>query len=325
MNSSLAWVFPGQGSQYVGMGKSLYDSAADARRLFELADATLGFSLSDLCFSGPESDLQLTANAQPAILVASLASLAALREQGKLNDPPAFVAGHSLGEYSALVAAGAIDFADAVRLVRERGRLMQSVGSVGGEASGMAAVIGLDADALQQVCAECDVDVANYNAPDQTVISGLQSNLARAGEAAKQAGAKRVIPLSVSAAFHSRLMRNMAADLAQFMQSITIRDANIPVVNNVNAAPVTAAEDIRSGLVAQTYSPVQWVRTLEYIAAQGVSKFIEIGPGKVLAGLVRRTLPDAEAVTSEQLLSLSLKLYQPQSKIQNPKSDNIWK
>jgi len=285
------------------MGKSLYEGSAEAKRLFELADDTLGLALTDLCFNGPESELQLTANAQPAILVTSLASLAALREAGKLDEAqPAFVAGHSLGEYSALVAAGSLDFADAVRLVRERGRLMQQVGSVGGESSGMAAVIGLDATTLAQICAAADVDIANFNAPDQTVISGLQSRLATAMDAAKAAGAKRVLPLSVSAAFHSRLMREMADDLAQFMQSIIVRDAAIPLVNNVNAEPVTAAAAIRSGLVAQTYSPVQWVRSLEYIAAQGVSSFIEIGPGKVLAGLVRRTLPDAEAITSEQLL-----------------------
>jgi [acyl-carrier-protein] S-malonyltransferase len=301
--SALAYLFPGQGSQYVGMGKSLYEGSAEAKRLFELADDTLGIALTDLCFNGPESELQLTANAQPAILVTSIASLAALREAGKLGEQPAFVAGHSLGEYSALVAAGSLDFADAVRLVRERGRLMQQVGSVGGESSGMAAVIGLDTDKLAQICAAADVDVANFNAPDQTVISGLESNLATAMEAAKAAGAKRVLPLSVSAAFHSRLMREMADDLAHFMQSITVRDAAIPLVNNVNAAPVTDADTIRSGLVAQTYSPVQWVRSLEYMAGQGVSSFIEIGPGKVLAGLVRRTLPAAEAVTSEQLLS----------------------
>jgi len=285
------------------MGKSLYEGSTEAKRLFELADDTLGLALTDLCFNGPESELQLTANAQPAILVTSIASLTALREVGKLDEAqPAFVAGHSLGEYSALVAAGSLDFADAVRLVRERGRLMQQAGSVGGESSGMAAVIGLDADTLAQICAVADVDIANFNAPDQTVISGLQSRLATAMEAAKAAGAKRVLPLSVSAAFHSRLMRGMADDLAQFMQSIIVRDAAIPLVNNVNAEPVTAADAIRSGLVAQTYSPVQWVRSLEYMAAQGVSRFIEIGPSKVLAGLVRRTLPAAEAITSEQLL-----------------------
>ncbi len=284
------------------MGKLLYDSSAEAKRLFDLADATLGFALTDLCFNGPEAELQLTANAQPAILAHSIASVVALREAGKLEESPAFVAGHSLGEYSALVAANSLDFADALRLVRERGRLMQLVGSVAGESSGMAAVIGLDAATLDQICADAGVDVANFNAPDQTVISGLQSKLASAMEAAKAAGAKRVLPLSVSAAFHSRLMREMADDLAQFTQSITVRDATIPLVNNVNAAPVSDAAAIRSGLVAQTYSPVQWVRSLEYMSQQGVTRFIEIGPGKVLAGLVRRTLPNAEAVTSEQLL-----------------------
>lgn len=303
-NSTLkAWLFPGQGSQYVGMGKALVETSAAARQVFAQADATLGFSLSELCYNGPEGELQLTTNAQPAILTHSIASLAALREAGKLEGQPAYVAGHSLGEYSALVAAGALDFADALRLVRERGRLMQLVGSRGGESSGMAAVIGLDAATLAQICDDTEVDVANFNAPDQTVISGLQSKLTLAIAAAQAAGAKRVLPLNVSAAFHSRLMRDMAVDLAHFMQSIEIRSANITLVNNVNAEAVTDADAIRSGLVRQTYSPVQWVRTLQFMAAQGVGSFTEIGPGKVLIGLVKRTLPEAEGLTSEQLLA----------------------
>ena len=299
-----AWVFPGQGSQYVGMAKVLHERSAAVRQLFAQADDALGFNLSDLCFNGPEGELQQTQNAQPAILVASIAALTALKDEGKLpQQAPTYVGGHSLGEYSALVAAGSLTFVDAVRLVRERGRLMANVGQVNGESSTMLAVIGLEREQLEAISADCGVDIANFNTPTQTVLSGLQSKIAAAGEAAKAAGAKRVIPLPVSAAFHSRLMVSMADDLALFMAEVPTQEASIPIIANVTATAITRAEEIRIELVKQTYSPVQWVRSVQYMAAAGVDNYIEVGPGKVLAGLIRATQPTANVLLSEQLLA----------------------
>ena len=301
--SACAWIFPGQGSQAVGMGKALYDAHPEVRALYDAADRALGYPISGLCFNGPTDTLQQTNHAQPALLVTELAHLQALKlRPGWDPRPPLFVAGHSLGEYAALVAAGALQFADALNLVAERGRLMQQAGSVGGP-TGMAAVIGLDDAALGEVCREAGVDIANLNAPGQVVISGPLEALEAASALARQRGARRVVPLQVSAAFHSRWMRPMSEHLAQAIAATPITDPSLPVVANVTARPVASAAEIRQLLAAQTYSPVRWVESVQHMASQGVDTFIEIGPGKVLTGLVKRIVPDAQAQASEDLLA----------------------
>jgi [acyl-carrier-protein] S-malonyltransferase len=261
--SSLAYVFPGQGSHYVGMGKDLYDSSPAARAIFQEADAALGFDLSGLCFDGPADVLTDTVNQQPALLTVSIAVLETLRAAGKLTQAPAFVAGHSLGEFSALVAAGALDFADAVRLVRERGRLMKAAGE---ETPGaMAAVLSLEGSVVEAVCAEASQRVgglgvvcANYNAPGQIVVSGEKSALEAASVLARERGARRVIPLAVSMASHSPLMAGAAREFAAAVNAAPWRDAGIPLVANVTARPVRTVQEIKVELVAQLTSPVRW-------------------------------------------------------------------
>lgn len=298
----VAWLFPGQGSQYVGMGRDLAEAFPEVAELYRQADALLGVPLSRLCFEGPEEVLTQTINAQPALLTTSVAVLLALGgrldERGCLRlperlSPPSLVAGHSLGEYTALVTAGALAFPEALRLVRERGRLM-------GEArSGtMAAVIGLEEEALEEICRKCGEEaplvIANYNCPGQYVLSGAAEAVARAMEEAQKRGARRVIPLKVSAAFHSPLMQEAASGLARAVGTAAFSPAGIPVVANTSARPIARPEAFREELVSQVCSPVRWSASLEYMWAQGVRRFLEIGPGTVLAGLVRRTLPEAE-------------------------------
>jgi [acyl-carrier-protein] S-malonyltransferase len=296
-----AFVFPGQGSQYVGMAQDLVAAYPQARTIFEQADTTFGFALSSLCFSGPENDLTDTLNAQPALLTHSIAALRVLQTlQPTLA--PAFVAGHSLGEYSALVAADALDFADALKLVRERGRVMKAAGEK--TPGAMAAMIGIDTAALESVCAETGAQIANYNAPGQIVISGEKDALARAVELAKTRGAKRAIFLAVSIASHSRLMENAAREFASAVASTPLRAPKIPVISNVTAQPLNTVEEIRRELVAQLTSSVQWIKTIEYITAQGVTKFIEIGPKDVLAGLIRRITKDVHAVSVGDVASV---------------------
>ena len=300
--ASVAWVFPGQGSQAVGMGRDLAARYPEAAALYAEADAALGFSLSNLCWEGPEDLLTRTDNAQPAILVTSIAHLTVLKAHFPEVlglEKPAFVAGHSLGEYTALVAAGALGFAEAVRLVRERGRLMNEAGQ---GTSGMVAVIGGDDALLEELCAETGAEMANYNSPGQTAISGTKEALARFSEAAKAKGVKRVIPLSVSAAFHSSLMRPMAEELGKAIGKIEFQDASVPVVSNVTAKPLTSATEIVNELILQTYSPVRWVEITRTMAAGGVTRFVEIGPGKVLTGLIKRIEKEAELVNSEDVL-----------------------
>ncbi|HEY6541150.1 MAG TPA: ACP S-malonyltransferase, partial [Ktedonobacteraceae bacterium] len=323
MTAHIAFLFPGQGSQAVGMGADIFEASNAARRVFEAADEALGFSLSNLCFSGPEETLRETVNAQPAIVTVSLALLAALQEAFSPSPEdaiarvsssqaafswtapltPSFTAGHSVGEYAALVASGVLAMQDAIKLVRERGRLMHHEGTVC--PGGMAAVIGMDEEPLQDVCREATaqssagldasahvgqgkVAVANYNAPGQIVISGEQSALNAAMELAKARGAKRVIPLAVSGAFHSPVMQPAAVGLAEAIATTTLHDAAIPVIGNITASPLTSAQEIRQEMAQQIASPVQWTRTISYLAGAGVTTFIEIGPGQALTGMVKR-------------------------------------
>lgn len=283
--SKVAYVFPGQGSQAVGMGYELYRGSLEARQVFEQADEALQAPLSRLCFEGPEDELRETINAQPAILTASVACLRAVAE---FNGPvkPAFVAGHSLGEYTALVAAGVLEFADAVRVVRERGRLMQEAGRQ--KPGGMAAIIGLDEESLEEVCLETGAQIANINCAGQIVISGTREQLARSMDLAKTRGARRVVPLQVSGAFHSTLMEPAVAGMAQAISQLSFRPAEIPIVANSTAKPVTTAEEVKSELLQQLCHCVQWQPSVEYMVGVGVTTFIEVGPGQVLSGLIKR-------------------------------------
>jgi [acyl-carrier-protein] S-malonyltransferase len=300
--SHAAWVFPGQGSQAVGMGHALYESVPAVRDIYAQADDALGFALSRLCFDGPESDLNRTVNAQPALLVTSFAHLTALRERGAPLPAPRFVAGHSMGEYSALLAADALDLPAAVRLVRARGEAMQAAGDSSAGGSGMAAIIGADDAALAEVCAECGVDLANFNAPGQTVISGARDAVERAGARIKERGARRVVPLAVSIASHSRLMRPAAARMAALLAEAPLRPPAVPLVPNVTARPTTDPAEIRRLLVEQLYSPVRWVESVEYMMAAGVTTFWEIGAGKILGGLIKRIAPAVAVEQSEAYL-----------------------
>lgn len=286
----IAWLFPGQGSQEVGMGRQVAESSPAARDAYARADAALGAPISQLCFEGPMAELTLTANTQPAIVATCSALVAALREKYPSSPPPAFAAGHSLGEYSALVAAGALSLEDAVRLCRARGQAMQDAAPAGQGA--MAAIMGLDALALDTLCAQASqgqiVSVANYNAPGQIVIAGHAEAVARAISAASARGGK-AIPLKVSAPFHCALMRPAAQRLAPLLAEVQMRHLDFPVVANVDGAPNSDPARVRGLLERQIDGPVQWVASVERMAAEGVTHALEIGPGKVLAGLVKRT------------------------------------
>lgn len=279
-------LFPGQGSQYVGMGRPLFDESPSARALFEEADAVLGFALSRVAFEGPEETLLETRNTQPAILVHSVAALTVLREAGFV---PTAAAGHSLGEYSAYVAAGSLRFADAVRLVRRRGELMYRAGVE--RPGAMAAVLGLEMSVLEEVCREASgagiVVPANLNSPGQVVLSGEVSGVEKAMEVASARGAKKAVRLPVSGAFHSPLMESAAEGLREELARVDIRDAAIPVIANQSARPVTAAEDIRLSLERQLLSAVRWEESMRYLLRESGSRFLEIGPGRVLKGLAR--------------------------------------
>jgi [acyl-carrier-protein] S-malonyltransferase len=287
----LALLFPGQGSQSVGMGKALYAASAAARTVFDEADAALGFALSRLCFEGPEEELKLTANTQPAILTHSVAAFEDLRARfPERLEGAAFAAGHSLGEYSANVAARALPFGEAVRLVRERGRFMQEAVPAG--VGAMAAIVGLAPADVEAACREAAmgeaVSPANYNSPEQTVIAGHAAAVARASEACLARGAKRAIALAVSAPFHCALMSPAREKMRPLLEAAAFADASIPVVTNVDAAATRAGSALRDALVRQIDSPVRWVETVQLLARHGVDRALEIGPGNVLSGLVRR-------------------------------------
>ncbi|HXK59746.1 MAG TPA: ACP S-malonyltransferase [Acidobacteriota bacterium] len=287
-----AFVFPGQGSQYSGMGKDLVEAFPEARDVFAEADDTLTFPISRLCFEGPEEQLMLTEHTQPAILTVSTALFRVLQARGHAPD---YVAGHSLGEYSALVAAGSLGFADAVRTVRQRGRFMQEAVPLGTGA--MAAVIGLDLEHLKLICVEAAqgqvVSPANLNAPGQFVIAGHTEAVQRASSVALERGARKVVPLPVSAPFHCLLMKPAEERLAAELSRIQFCDLKVPLVNNVDAHLVRTGDQARDGLIRQVSSAVRWVEDVEHLIRLGVTHFVEVGPGKVLSGLVRRIARDA--------------------------------
>ncbi len=303
MAGRIAFVFPGQGSQTVGMGRAFVETFPEAAARFKVASDALGLDVARLCFTGPEDALALTGNTQPAILTASMAALAGLEERGIKPD---FVAGHSLGEYSALVCAGGLDFSAAVRIVRKRGEFMQEAVPAG--AGAMAAVIGLPVEAVEAVCREAAgagvVEVANLNAPEQVVIAGERAAVERATGIAKAKGAKRVVPLPVSAPFHCRLMRPAAERLREVLATVRFRDLRVPCVTNVDAAPVRTAAEVAEALVRQVAAPIRWVEGVERLLREGVDTFVEVGPGKVLTGLIRRIAPAARTLPVEDMAGL---------------------
>jgi [acyl-carrier-protein] S-malonyltransferase len=289
----LALLFPGQGSQYVGMGKDLFDAFPEAKAVFDEADAALRFPISRVCFEGPEEELKRTANTQPAILTHSIAAFRVLETRQPDRLAGAVVAaGHSLGEYSAGVAAGAYAFADAIRTVRLRGKFMQEAVPEG--VGAMAAILGLAPEAVTKACEDAAVDTgkivspANFNSPEQTVIAGHAEGVARASEVCRERGAKKAVPLPVSAPFHCALMQPAAERLRPVLDALLVSDPRIPVVTNVDAAPAALGDEVRVALARQVASAVRWVESVEAMAAMGVTEALEIGPGAVLAGLVRR-------------------------------------
>jgi len=332
MTTQVAFLFPGQGSQAIGMGADVFEASTAARAVFETVDAALGFSLSTLCFNGPDETLRETINAQPAIVTVSLALLTAFQEalspqNSSWSFPlvPSFTAGHSVGEYAALVASGVLDLRSAALLVRERGRLMHHEGTLC--PGGMAAIIGMDAEPLEAICQEATqtalaelasddankthhpgqghVIVANFNAPGQIVISGEQQALNKAMALAKERGARRVIPLAVSDAFHSPVMQPAASGLAQMIATMPIHDASIPVIGNIHALPLSDVKAIQAELAQQIASSVQWTRTIEYLAHAGVTVFIEIGPGQALTGMVKRIIKGVTAVSISNMADIA--------------------
>ncbi|MFC2036798.1 ACP S-malonyltransferase [Chloroflexota bacterium] len=302
-----AFIFPGQGSQKVGMGQDLAEAYSQARGLYDQADAILGFSLSDLCFDGPKTVLDDTLNTQPAIFVTSLAMLQVLEVEGRLP-PPALVAGHSLGELTALVAAGAMDFEDGLRLVRERGRLMKLAGER--NPGGMAAVLKMDDAVVEKACSLANdeigkaVQVANYNSPGQVVISGDRDALARAIELLRERGGRRIIPLAVSIAAHSPLMVSVVQEYRAAVEATPLRLPDIPVVANISARPLLSIEEIRDELAGQLTWPVRWTASVQWMIQQGTTDFVEVGPNDVLSKLVKRIDRSVGAISVGDMASI---------------------
>lgn len=305
--SKLAFVFPGQGAQKVGMGKDFFDNYDVAKKMFKEADEALGYSIMKMCFEGPEEDLKLTANTQPAILTISCIANEILKENGV---QPEITGGHSLGEYSALVAAGVLKFQDAVALVHKRGAYMQEAVPVG--EGGMAAIIGVDREKIVEICqsvsAESPVQAVNFNCPGQIVIAGATRGVEMAVEELKAAGAKKAVILPVSAPFHSTLMKPAAEKLAVELDKVTLSDARIPVVANVNAQVLTKAEDIKASLVAQAASPVLWEDCVAKMKEFGADVLLEAGPGKTLCGFNRRIDKSIKSLNVEDVESLEKSL-----------------
>ncbi len=300
---STAFVFPGQGSQKAGMGRALCEAFPESRAVYEEADRALGFPLSRLCFEGPDEELQLTANTQPAILATSVAALAPLTARGIR---PAWVAGHSLGEYSALVASGVLSLSDALVAVRRRGQYMQEAVPQG--VGAMAAILGLDLPAIEAACREAAqgevVSAANVNCPGQVVVAGHAAAVDRAAERCSAAGAKRTVRLAVSAPFHCALMLPAQERLARDLAALSFRDPDVPLVNNVDARVVRSGEECRDGLVRQVSATVRWQESVELLLREGVTTFVEVGAGAVLSGLIRKTAKGTRALCVESPESL---------------------
>lgn len=290
MSKKIAFLFPGQGSQAVGMGKDLYENFDSAKNVFDTADKVLGKSITTLCFEGPEENLKQTVNTQPSIVTMSIAALEALKSECDINAD--YAAGHSLGEYCAMYAAGVLSLENALKLIQKRADLM-------GQTSGgsMAAVLNASEEALKESIEEASkvgyVDVANYNSPAQVVITGDETAVAKAGELLLAKGARRVVPLPVSGAFHSKFMENAGKEFESFVSDFEISNASIPVITNVDAEATTSSEDFRAKMPKQIYSSVHWTQTIQKMAENGVEIFVEIGPGKVLAGLNKKIAPEA--------------------------------
>ncbi len=302
--SETAFIFPGQGAQYIGMGKELADNFKVARETFQEADEALKFSISSLCFNGPEEELKLTPNTQPAILTASIAALRVLSSETGIN--PVLLAGHSLGEYSSLITAQALNFSDAVQIVRLRGKFMQEAVPAG--EGTMAAILGLEADEVQDICRQSAqeevVSPANFNSSWQIVISGHTEAVSRAVENALERGAKKAVMLAVSAPFHCSLMKPAAEKLKEALQNVPVCDIHIPVISNADARPYPSKEEIKNLLVKQVNHPVRWEESMREMVAKGVKTVIEIGPGKVLTGLMRRITKEVKTLNLEDLKGL---------------------
>lgn len=291
MTNKIAFLFPGQGSQSVGMGKDLYDNYDSAKNVFDKADKVLGKSITQLCFEGPEDALKQTVNTQPSIVTMSIAALEALKSQFDIT--PDYVAGHSLGEYCAMYGAGVMDLETTLKAIQKRADLMSET-----KGGAMAAVLNAPEGALEEALKVASsigyVDVANYNSPAQVVITGDEKAVQIAGEILLEKGARRVVPLAVSGAFHSKFMENAGKEFENFVSGLNLNNANIPVITNVDAQPTVSSEDFKIKMPRQIYSSVYWTQTIQKMVSDGVEIFIEIGPGKVLAGLNKKIVPDAK-------------------------------